>query len=287
MSDIVIRQDRVWTERNIIKWGGFIFLALFSVMILTPFVWLFVTSLKDMGQYFSTDFKTIWFPHPLHWENYYKAFTYVPLLRYVFNSLWLGSLQTSLQLVSSSFVAYGFARFNFRGRNILFLILLCTMLLPTEVTMIPLFIFYKTIGWTNSYNPLIVPNLFGAAWSIFLIRQLMVGIPKEMDEAAFMDGAGTFRIWYSIVVPQVTPALFVAGLNSFLWSWKDFLGPLIYLNKKELYTLPLGIMFFESPTEVQYTVQLAAVVVALIPTLIIFAIGQKYFEQGINIGELK
>lgn len=274
-------------ERILLRWGGFVFLGILAVLVLIPFAWLFASSLKDMGQYFSTDFRTIWFPSPLHWENYVKAFTYVPLLRYIFNSFWLGAVQTVLQVTSSAFVAYGFARFDFRLRGPLFIVLLSTMLLPTEVTMIPLFIFYRAIGWTNSYNPLIVPNLFGGAWSIFLIRQLMVGIPREMDEAAFIDGAGTFRIWRSILLPQVKPALFVAGLYCFLWSWKDFLGPLIYLNRKELYTLPLGIMFFESPTEVQYTVQLAAVVIALIPTLLIFGVGQRYFERGINIGELK
>ncbi|MBN2535056.1 MAG: carbohydrate ABC transporter permease [Spirochaetales bacterium] len=270
-----------------IKIYGFSFMLLIAIILIIPFVYLLVTSLKDMAQYFSTDFQDVWFPSPLHWENYVNAFTKVDLIRYIINSLMLGCIQTAFIVFSSATVAYGFSRFKFPGRDILFLIVLGTMILPAQVTNIPLFIFFRAIKWTNSYRPLLIPCLFGSAWHIFLIRQFMLSIPKEMEEAACIDGCNSFKTFIYIILPQSIPALVVSGLFQFLYSWKDLLGPLIYLADNKLYTLPVGLLYFESPTEVQYTVQLAAVVIALIPTVLFFIIGKRYFERGINIAELK
>ncbi|MBN1698757.1 MAG: carbohydrate ABC transporter permease [Spirochaetales bacterium] len=266
---------------------GFFFMFVIAVILVIPFIYLAVTSLKDMAQYYSTDFVKVWFPRPLHWENYIEAFTQVDLLRYIFNSIALGGIQTILVVFSSATIAYGFARFKFPGRDILFLIVLGTMMLPAQVTNIPLFLFFRTIKWTNSFLPLIVPCMFGSAWHIFLIRQFMLSIPKEMEEAAMMDGCNSFKTFTKIILPQSMPALIVSGLFQFLYSWKDLLGPLIYLSDNKLYTLPVGLLYFESPTDVKYTVQLAAVVVALLPTVIFFIVGKRYFESGINIAELK
>jgi multiple sugar transport system permease protein len=270
-----------------LKIYGFSFMLIIAVILIIPFIYLLVTSLKDMAQYFSTDFKDVWFPSPLHWDNYSNAFTKVDLLRYIFNSLFLGMTQTILIVFSSATIAYGFSRFQFPGRDILFLIVLGTMILPQQVTNIPLFLFFRTIRWTNSYRPLIIPCLFGSAWHIFLIRQFMLSIPREMEEAARIDGCNSFKTFIYIILPQSVPALIVSGLFQFLYSWKDLLGPLIYLADSNLYTLPVGLLYFESPTEVQYTVQLAAVVIALIPTILFFIIGKRYFERGINIAEMK
>jgi multiple sugar transport system permease protein len=195
--------------------------------------------------------------------------------------------KTIFVVFSSATIAYGFSRFKFPGRDVLFLIVLGTMILPQQVTNIPLFLFFRTIKWTNSYRPLIIPCLFGSAWHIFLIRQFMLAIPKEMEEAARIDGCNSFTTFIYVIIPQSVPVLIVSGLFQFLYSWKDLLGPLIYLSDSELYTLPVGLLYFESPTEVQYTVQLAAVVIALIPTVLFFVIGKRYFERGINIAELK
>lgn len=263
------------------------FLLIYVTLIIIPFIWLFVSSLKNMGQYYSTDFKEVWFPWPLHWSNYPRALSNVPLFLYLWNSTWLATAQMTCSVLSSALVAYGLSRFNFKGRGVILLVLIASMMLPTQVTQIPLFIFYKRIGFINSFRPLIIPSFFGAAWNIFLIRQFMVSLPMELDEAAMIDGCNTFKIFTTVILPQARPALMVTALFTFLSSWKDVWGPLIYLSSSKFYTLPLGLLFFEGPTRVEYTVQLAAIVIALVPTGIIYFIGQRYLEQGINIADLK
>jgi multiple sugar transport system permease protein len=263
------------------------FLIVWGLIIITPFVYLFISSLKNMGQFYATDMKSVWLPWPLHWENYVSAFTKINLPRYMWNSLWLSTAQMLLTLVSSTFVAYGFARFNFKGRNFLLTIVIATMMLPVQVTNIPLFIFFNKIGWLNSYYPLLIPLLFGGAWNIFLIRQFMITLPMELDEAATIDGCNTFGVLTKVIVPQCIPVLIVVSLFAFLWSWKDLWGPLIYLSDSKLYTLTVGLLFFVSPTDWAYTMQLAAVVIALVPTFVFYLMGQRYLDRGINIAELK
>ncbi len=271
-------------------WGRIlaqIFLVTYITLIIIPFIWLFASSLKDMGQYYDTDFVKVWFPWPLHFDNYLKALNAVPLFQYLWNSVWLATLQMFLSVFSSAMVAYGLSRFEFKGRETVFLIIIASIMLPIQVTQIPLFIFYSKIGFVNSFKPLIIPHLFGSAYHIFLIRQFMMSLPKDLDESAMIDGANTFTIFSHIILPQCKPALMVAGLFAFLYSWKDIWTPLIYLSSKEFYTLPLGLLFFTGPTRVEYTVELAAIVIALIPTAIIYFLGQRYLERGINIADLK
>jgi multiple sugar transport system permease protein len=270
-----------------IKLFGFSFLLIISVILMLPFFYLFASSLKNMGQFYSTDLIEVWFPWPLHFENYMHAVTKVDLFRYIINSVVLGCIQVIFCVFSSSFIAYGFARFEFPGRNVLFILVLATMMLPVQVTNIPLFIFYRGIKWTNTFLPLTIPHLFGSAWHIFLMRQFMITIPKELDEAAVIDGCNSWQIYRRIILPQCVPVLFVSALFHFLYSWKDLLMPLIYLSNSKLYTLPVGLLFFESPTDFNYTMQLAAVVIALIPTVLFYIVGKRYFERGINIAEFK
>jgi len=277
-------------RRKRIDWGTVAthaFLITYVILILVPFLWLFVSSLKDMGQYYTTDLKSTWFPWPLHFENYPKAMQMVPLYLYLFNSIWLATVQTLLSVFSSALVAYGLSRFDFKGQGFILTVLIASMLLPTQVTQIPLFIFYSKIGFVNSFKPLLIPCLFGGAWNIFLIRQMMVTLPKELDEAAMADGATTFDVFWRVILPQAKPALVVTGLFTFLGSWKDAWGPLIYLNSENLYTLPIGLLYFQSPTQAEITVQLAAIVIALIPTVIFYFLGQGYLERGVAIAELK
>ncbi len=274
-------------ERYQIKIFGFILLFVFSFLIAIPFFYLIVTSLKDMGQYNATNLKTVWFPKPLHPSNYIDAMTKVPIFRYMINSVLLASIQVTSSVLSSALVAFGFARFEFRGKNAVFMVVLASMMLPQQVTYIPMFIFYKTIGFNRGWLPLVIPGFFGSAFSIFLIRSFMISIPREMDDAAHMDGCGPLRRFWSVIMPQTVPALIVAGLFAFLYSWKDLLGPLIYIRDGDWYTLPVGILYFESPTDFNFVVQLAGVVLALIPTVIIYIIGHRYLEKGINISELK
>jgi multiple sugar transport system permease protein len=273
-----------------IKWGRVmaqVFLITYIILIIIPFIWLFISSLKDMGQYYDTDFVKVWFPWPLHFDNFLKAVYAVPLFLYLWNSVWLATVQMLLMVLSSALVAYGLSRFEFKGRELIFIVLIASIMLPTQVTQIPLFIFYSKIGFVNSFKPLIIPHFFGAAFHVFLIRQFMMSLPKDLDESAMIDGANTFTVFSRIILPQTKPALMVSGLFAFLDSWKNIWNPLIYLSSKEFYTLPLGLLFFSGPTRVEYTVELAAIVVALIPTIIIYFLGQRYLERGINIAELK
>ncbi len=273
-----------------IKWGRVLaqtFLITYIILIIIPFIWLFASSLKNMGQYYDTDFLKVWFPWPLHFENYLKALQTVPLFLYLWNSIWLATAQMLLSVFSSALVAYGLSRFEFKGRETIFIIIIASIMLPIQVTQIPLFIFYSKIGFVNSFKPLLIPHFFGSAFNIFLIRQFMMSLPKDLDESAMIDGANTFTVFFRIILPQTKPALMVAGLFAFLFSWKDVWNPLIYLSSNKFYTLPLGLLFFTGPTRVEYTVELAAIVIALIPTIIIYFIGQRYLERGINIADLK
>jgi len=274
-------------ERRMISIFGFAFLAILSIIIVIPFYYLLVSSFKSLGQYSQTEFMTVWFPSPLHPENYQLAVQEHNLSGFMGNSLWLAVVQTSLQVFTSCVVAYGFSRFKFPGRDTLFVVLLASMMLPTEVTQIPLYQMFRELGWTNSFYPLIVPRVFGDAWSIFLLRQMLLSLPKEIDEAAWIDGAGTWKTFLQVTLPQIAPAVIVAGLFGFLGSWKDLFGPLLYLSDAEYYTLPLGLLFFQSPTEKAFTVQLAAVAIALIPTVVLYLLGNRYFERGINVTDLK
>lgn len=281
-------QAKILISRNTLgKIVQHAFLILFVIFLFAPFLYLFVSSLKNMGQFYNTDLRTVWFPWPLHWKNYYQAVTQIDLFLYIRNSVILAVLQTALTLVSSTLVAYGFARFNFKGNNIVFAIVLATMMLPTQVTNIPMFMFYKNLGWLNSFLPLLIPHMFGNAYYIFLLRQFMITLPKELDEAASIDGCNSLSILTKVITPQCIPVFVVVSLFTFLGSWKDFWNPLIYLANAKLYTLPIGLLFFESPTNFEYTVQLAAVVIALVPTVIFYILGQRYLDRGINIADLK
>jgi len=277
----------VMNEKRLVDSFGALFMGALALVIVIPFYYLFASSLKSLGQYAATDPKTMWFPFPLHPENFLKAIQQYKIFAYMGNSLWLGFVQTGLTVFSSALVAYGFARFKFPGRDVLFVILLAAMFLPTQVTQIPLYALYRKIGWTNGFLPLIIPHAFGGAGNIFLLRQMMLNAPREIDEAAWIDGAGTWRTFIHITLPQVKPALIVTALFSFLGSWKDLFGPLLYLNDAKYYTLPIGLLFFQAPTEKAFTVQLAAVVLALVPTVLLYLFGNKYLEKGINIADLK
>ncbi len=267
---------------------GFLFLLVLAIVIVTPFVYLVMSSFKDLGQFADTDMKTQWLPWPMHPENYIKAIQTYEILTFMRNSIVLAVIQTATSVFTSAVVAYGFARFKFPFRDTIFLVLLGSMMIPSQIIYIPLYILFRNLGWTNTFLPLVVPGLFGSSWSIFFIRQYMFGIPKEMDEAAWIDGAGTLKTFLKIILPQSKPALVVTGLFAFLYSWKDFLAPLIYLSNKKLWTLPLGLMFFTSAYSFKdYTAQLAAVVMALVPTVIIYIFGQRYFERGIAVTDLK
>jgi multiple sugar transport system permease protein len=261
-------------------------LLILCAMVLLPLVWMVTGSFKTPAQ-ISGETISFW-PRPAAPENYPDAWRYEPSLRlgmgqYFLNSLLIAIFAVLGQLASSSLVAYGFARVRFHGREAWFLVLLATMMLPSEVTMIPLFILFREIGWTNSFLPLIVPQFFGSAFNIFLLRQFFMTIPREMDEAAMLDGCSRLGVYWRIILPLSTPALIVTGVFTFLWNWQDLLGPLIYLDSVESRTVALGLSYLLTPTQNNPGLIFAAATVALLPVVVLFFIGQRYITKGINL----
>jgi len=254
------------------------------VIVMTPVVWLISTSLKDASQVFDP---TIWIPRPPHFENYTKALSVMPFARYLANTCLVTFSCMALTIISSSLAAFGFARMRFPGRNILFVTLLSTLMLPAQVTMIPVFRIWSGLGLYDTFAPLIAPAAFGSAFYIFLLRQYFLTIPMEMDEAARIDGAGTLTIWWRIVMPQAKPALATVAVLSFMSHWNDFLGPLIYLSDPSKRTLALALWAFQGQYSTDWNLLMAASTVVMLPLLVLFFFAQRYFVQGVALSGLK
>jgi len=223
----------------------------------------------------------------LHWENYPEAFTQVPFDRYLFNTLLVTFLSMAGMLISCSLVAYGFSRFRAPGINILFLVLLSTIMLPRQVTLIPVYVFFQKIGWIDSLLPLIVPAFFANAYDVFLLRQFFMTIPLELDDAAKIDGANPMQTFLYVMLPQARPALVAVGIFHFLWAWNDFYEPLIFLHSRENWTVAVGLQTFNALYSVNTHLIMAASVVMVLPPILLFFFAQKIFTQGIVISGVK
>ncbi len=260
-------------------------LILLAISFVFPMFWMISTSLKpDIEQ---LRWPPVWIPNPFDWANYPRAMNFEPFLHYILNTLYYGVLSVIGTVISSSVVAYGFARIDFPEKKVLFIIMLATLMLPFQVTMVPLFILFKTIGWVGSFKPLIVPTFFGSAFNIFLLRQFFMTIPISLSEAAYMDGANEFTIFLRIILPLAKPALATVALFQFIYAWNDFLGPLIYLNDQSLYTVSLGLQTYVSSYGTQWGLLMAASTVATLPIVILFFLTQRTFIQGISLSGLK
>lgn len=249
-----------------------------------PFLWLVSTSLKPDRQVFVLP--PIWIPSPFQWSNYPRALTFIPYFHYMGNSLIIVFFSVIGVLISSSLVAYGFARIPWPGRNVVFTILLSTLMIPYAVRLIPTFLVFRRLDWINTFLPLTVPAFFGDAFSIFLLRQFFMTIPQELSEAARMDGASEIDIFGRIMMPLSRPALAVIALFTFMGAWNDLLGPLVYLNKKELYTLALGMNGYLGRTT-QWSLIMAASTVMIMPVILLFFFAQRTFIQGITLTGIK
>jgi multiple sugar transport system permease protein len=269
--------------------GTYVALMLLGALFLIPFLWMLSVSLQDAQGMFALPFR--WIPDRPRWENYGAALSAVPFGRYLFNTSVITASVLGLTLFSCTLVAYGFSRLRFPGRDMLFAVCISTMMLPGQVTMIPLYMAYARLGWVDTYLPLIVPSLFGSPFYIFLLRQFFLTIPREYDEAALLDGAGRLRIYWSIVLPLARPAVATVTLFCFIGTWNDFFGPLIYLNSPEKATLTLGLNMLKSQVigsgSVQWHILMAASVLVMLPNIIVFFLAQKQFIRGIQIGGLR
>jgi multiple sugar transport system permease protein len=250
-----------------------------------PFLWCLSTALKSGSEVFSYPPKLI--PHPPHWDNFAKAWSALPFATFVGNTALIAISCTIGEVVTGSLVAYGFARFNFRGSKVLFYLVLSTMMLPSQVTMIPVFLLWRDLRAIDTFYPLVVPSFFGGgAFNIFLLRQFFLGIPKELDEAAMIDGAGYIRIWWQVLMPLCGPALATVAIFSFLGRWDDFMGPLIYLNSPEKYTVSIGLKMFQDSYSTNMEQLMAASLIHIAPVVVLFFVGQRYFLRGISMSGL-
>ncbi|HVC82414.1 MAG TPA: carbohydrate ABC transporter permease [Chloroflexota bacterium] len=267
--------------------GRHALLILCSLFFLGPFFWMLTTALKPAREVLV--YPPILIPSSLHFENFSAAWNAAAFGTYLKNSLTVAGLDTVAQIISSALVAYGFARFRFRGRDALFAILLASMMIPWDVTMIPRYIEFKAFGWIDTLKPLIVPNFFGGPFFIFLLRQFLLGVPRELDEAARIDGANALTTFLLVIVPLLRPALIVVGVFEFFDAWNDYLGPLIFLNSDANYTLMLGIAQFHGMFTGQTNVQplMAVTLIACIPPLIGFFLAQRHITQGIATTGIK
>jgi ABC-type glycerol-3-phosphate transport system permease component len=268
--------------------GLFVYLLLAGggVLVLMPFVWMVSTSLKEMGQVFL--FPPVWIPNPVRWDNYIKAATVVPFGTFYLNTVIVTGVSIGGIMLSSSLAAYAFSRLRWPGRNVVFVIVLATMMLPTQVTLIPQFIIFRSLKWIDTFLPLIVPAALGSAFQIFLLRQFFMTIPMEMDEAARMDGCSILGIFWRIIVPLSKPALAVGAIFAFRYRWDQFLEPLIFLNSTKNYTLSLGLRLFQTTGDTtSWHYLMAASCMAMMPVLITFFLGQRYFIQGVVVSGVK
>jgi ABC-type glycerol-3-phosphate transport system permease component len=247
-----------------------------------PLIYMVSTSLKPNGTEY--EFPIRWIPQRLAWENYVIAFTRVPTLTFLKNTLIISVVSLIGTLFTASLAAYGFARLRFPGRDILFTLMLSTLMLPYFVTMIPLFVLFRTLDWVNTFLPLTVPAFFGGhPIYIFLLRQFIMTLPTELDDAARIDGAGYLRTWWSVLLPLVKPALATVTILSLVAHWNDFIGPLIFLNTQDKFTLALGVRLFRDQYNTFFNQTMAYSTMMTLPILLVFFIFQKQFIRGISM----
>ena len=280
-----MRKKRLYIKPSISDIVFKVFVIFLAIVILFPFVWLFLTSLKTVDEYYTSPAPI--FPSDPQFGRYLDVLIDLEFYTPIFNSLLIAFCSVLISLTVNSFIAYGLARFKFAGRKLVFMLILVTMFLPAQVTSIPKFIMYYHFGWIDTYLPIIVPMLFGSSTGILFISSYIRAVPKEMDEAAMVDGCGYLRILYRIVIPQIIPALVLSGINAFLSSWKSSMGPLIYLRSPNLYTVPLALLYFQSPTSNSHLLLMTGVVISMIPTILVFVFGQKIMDKGAVTADLK
>ncbi|MFH1851763.1 MAG: carbohydrate ABC transporter permease [Candidatus Neomarinimicrobiota bacterium] len=261
-------------------------LTILATVFILPFLWMISTSLKGYENIFSLPLK--WIPDTIHWENYLNVFKAMPFMVYLKNSVFVTGLAIFGTVLSASLVAYAFAVLRWPGRDTLFIVVIATMMLPMQVTMIPLFVLFKEFGWLNTFKPLIVPAFFGGgAFNIFLLRQFFLSIPKDLFDAARIDGCSEFRIYWNIVLPLAKPALATVAVLSFMLYWNDFLGPLIYLSDQLRGTLALGVVMFVGQHKSEWALLMVATILMMLPIIIIFFLFQRYFIRGFMMSGIK
>jgi multiple sugar transport system permease protein len=288
-SDIaveVVDRKRLLPKNRTALWLTYGILIAVALVMLFPFAWLVSSSLKSQLAIFS--YPPEWIPNPPMWQNYIEAMTFRPFHLYLRNSLAIAGLNMIAVVFSSSLCAYGFARLRFWGRDFWFAVVIATILLPNIVTLVPQFIIFTRLGWVNSILPLTVPLFFGGgAFNIFLLRQFFRTIPEELADAARIDGCSELGIYWRIMLPLSKPALITVAIFTFLASWNDLLGPLVYLRDPDTFTVAVGLAQFRGAMVTRWDLQMAAAAAMILPVVILFFFSQRYFIKGIVMTGLK
>lgn len=292
---MAIIQKGAWTSARRVVSGtaepwAYLGLFLLSALFSFPFLWTLLTAFKSPQEIFI--FPPPLLPEQFLWQNFVEVWRQVPFLTFLLNTLTVAMISILGDVITGSLVAYGFARFRFPGRELLFMLVISVLILPEEVTIIPQFIIFRNLGWLDTLKPLILPAfLGGGAFNIFLLRQFFLTIPRDLDEAAMIDGAGTLRILWQVLIPLAKPAIATVAIFSFLFHWNDFFRPLIYLNTVDNFTLALGLRFFrqtaETGGEPKEHLLMAASVMMTLPVLVLFFSLQRYFVEGITMSGIK
>lgn len=277
---------RHWQNR-MVSAAIFLVLSLGAVVILLPFFWMISTAFKPAEQIYIVP--PIWVPIPPQVSNFWVALTRVPFHIYAINTAIIVSLVMIGTLLSCSFSAYGFARLKAPGRDLIFMLVLATLMLPGAVTLVPTYLMFNAIGWVNSFLPLTVPAFFGSAFFIFLLRQFYITIPVDLEEAARIDGASVYRIWWSIMLPLSQPVLATVAVFTFVSTYNDFFTPLIYLSDEDKRTIAVALSYFQGSPRIgpQMHLLMAAVTVSMLPPLVLFLAAQRYFVRGIVMSGIK
>jgi len=277
------RQAQSWLVIG--KIVAYLLLSFTAITMIFPFYWMIATSFKSEARVFA--FPPDWIPNPAILSNYIYILTELPFPRYTYNSAKISALWTLGIILSSSLAAYAFARVRFWGRETLFVITLAALMIPGQITMIPLYVVMTRIGWVDTHLPLIVPAYLGSAFGIFLIRQYFMTIPQELNDAAKIDGCSHFGIYWRIMMPLAKAVIATLALLSFMGSWNDLLGPVIYLFDEELFTLPLALTRFRGMYYTAWANMMAGATITLLPILVVFLFTQQYFVRGVVLSGLK
>jgi len=291
MSEVSLHNPRtlgISATRTLTHGVIYLLLTAGAIVASIPMLWTLSSSLKDTAHIFTLQVE--WLPNPVVWSNYPELFARLPFLQFIGNTLLIVFSNVISAILTGSLVAYAFARLRAPGKNFLFLLVISTMLLPGQVTLIPRYIIFAKLKMIDTYWPLIIPSwLGGGAFEIFLFRQFFLTLPVELDDAARIDGCSTLRIYWSIVMPLSKPVIATIAIFNFIWAWSDFFTPLIYLNSMEKFTLALGLATLQRSAEwsTRWELVMAGAVISVIPMLVVFFLGQQYFVQGISLTGVK
>jgi len=286
------RRKKITAIDVVVAFVKYTIILLLTVSFILPLYWMAMSALKIPEQVFVIP--PIWFPNPARWINYIEAWKVDEFSLYLFNTVFRYCLPVVIgTVVSNTFVAYSFGRLKWPGRDVLFAICLMTMMIPGQVTMVPVFIIFKHLGWINSFKPLVIPSFFASAYNIFLLRQFFRTIPEELSDSARIDGANEFQILAYVILPLVKPALAVVALFSFMGAWNDYMGPLIYINQSDLFPISLGLASLSATLNqvgikgLAYPYLMAVSTLVTIPIILIFFFAQRTFIEGIALTGMK